>query len=198
MQKVAIQGSLFDWSAESGLDPAAVMTLQPWIKKLARRYYPKAAALNLDMDDLMQAGNLGALNAARTFCPDFNASFLTWASFSITDEIKKLCRQSAAISLDARPLGEDDSAPLSERLVDASDQAAMAETVIQANQLMSKLSRHEQKLLTWYYGLGKNRKSISLEAIGKKYGLSGQCISNRISAALNKLRRRTSRLSPAL
>jgi len=192
MKKVLIQDSLYDWNEGFGLDPMAVLTLQPWIKKLARRYLPKAVTLNLELDDLVQAGNIGALNAAKTFRPERNATFLTWASFRISDEMRKLCKQPVTISLDAgHHLADDDSVSLSEQLADPADQSAKAEISIQLDQLMSKLSKDEQKLLIHYYGLGKSEKPKPLKVLGKEYGLSGQAICNRIKGALDKMRRQS-------
>jgi len=188
MEKVLIQGNLYDWSEGAGLDPMAVLTLQPWIKKLAGRYLSKAALLNLEADDLVQAGNVGALNAARTYRPEHKTAFLTWANFRIADEMRKLCQQPVAISLDASPYGDDDSPPLSEQIADPVDQSASMDASIQVGQLISKLSKHEQMLLKYYFGLGKSGKPASLKDIGKKYGISGQCVSNRINGALNKMR----------
>ncbi|MDR1841593.1 MAG: sigma-70 family RNA polymerase sigma factor [Holophagales bacterium] len=187
MQTVKIQGKFFAWSEEEGLEQAAILTLQPWIKKTAMRYLPKALALNLELEDLMQAGNVGALNAAKSFRPDSDASFLTWANFRIVDEMQRLCRQRAAVSIDACPYEDDEMTPLSERMADPSDQAAGADAAIQASQLMSVLSKDEQKVVRLYFGLGGSGQAMPLEAIGIAYGVSGQCVSNRVSAALEKM-----------
>ena len=188
MKTVTIQGRNYNWSEGEGLDPNAVLTLQGWIKKVARLYLPKAAALNIEFDDLIQAGNIGALNAARTFRPERSTSFLTWANYRITDEMQRLCRHPVAISLDAHVCGGADSAPISEQIPDTVNQAVSIDAAMQVKRLMSKLSRPEQILLSQYFGLGKNKKPMSLRAIGKQLGLSGQSISNRINKAIYKMR----------
>jgi RNA polymerase sigma factor (sigma-70 family) len=187
MKTVTIQGQIFDWDETNGLDPSAILTVQNWIKKLARRYFPRAASLNMEMDDLIQAGNMGALKAARTYRPECGAAFLTWANFKISDEMRRLCRQSLTLSL-GDPESAEHSGRTAEQIGDPTDQTGGTDNKLLLAQLMRKLSKHERALLTQYYGLGPNRKPQSLRLLGKKYGVSAQCVSNRVNRALHKLR----------
>ncbi|MDR2697217.1 MAG: sigma-70 family RNA polymerase sigma factor [Holophagales bacterium] len=188
MKTVTIQGQIFDWDETNGLDPSAILTVQNWIKKLARRYFARAANLNMEMNDLIQAGNMGALKAARTYRPEYGAGFLTWANFKISDEMRRLCRHLPTLSLEAAAESAEYLGRSAEHIADPTDQTKGTENKLLLGQLMRRLNKHERALLTQYYGLGSKRKPQSLRLLGKKYGVSAQCVSNRVNRALHKLR----------
>jgi len=174
---IEVNGRMFHWSEEGGLDPAAALAIHGWIISKAKAFQPKAALLQVGMDDLVQSGFLGALLAAKTFDPDKGASYITWASYKITSEMAKLCRCKVA-----EPLGDaSDAMP-----APADPPPALEEG--RAKELMSCLGPSERRLLAHRYGLqGKSPETI--KGLGLKYGLSSSAVTQRISRAVLRIRR---------
>lgn len=80
---VTIQGKEYLWTPETGLDPAAIETVDLWILRGANRLRTAAALSGLSVDDVAQEGRLGALRAAREFDPTRGTKFLTYAFYWI-------------------------------------------------------------------------------------------------------------------
>jgi RNA polymerase sigma factor (sigma-70 family) len=179
---VTIQNKEYKWDKQSGLEPAAVLAVEGWIKKTAKRYICWASAANCDMDDLIQAGTVGALKAAKTYCPNKGATFLSWAHLKIIDEMRCLCQHlTTADSLDV-PNTEND-------LIDPSFDERKAELAIEVGQYLSMLTKDKRKLLIQRYGL-ENHIEHSLKGLSKKYALTQSAMHSRINKAINQIRRR--------
>lgn len=184
---VTIQGRRFRWSAAEGLEPDVVLTLQNWIIKMARTYLPKAMALHFDMDDLIQAGNIGALKAARTWNPKCKTKFITWATFRIRDEMGKLCRGKCTYSLDGNCDGCDSNNDCDrcDRKINVAYMSERRDATLDAAQILSKLTPRDRHLLTLYYGI-KRDKPATARDIASYCGVSPQTIYLRVNAALMK------------
>ena len=80
---VHVRGKDYLWTPESGLDPAVVETVDPWIWRGAYRLRVAAQIVGLSVEDIVQEGRLGALRSAQDFDPRRNAKFLTYAFYWI-------------------------------------------------------------------------------------------------------------------
>jgi RNA polymerase sigma factor (sigma-70 family) len=189
MANIAIFGKEYLWDEQSGLDPQAVLGIQPWIQKQAMRYIRRAKPLGTSLEDLVQAGNVGALAAAKTFRPHLGASFLTWACFAIRNEMLRLCAQPRATSLDSLACGGPDAPAIDEILADGRDSQESAEAELELGILMSKLSPKDMLIVCLRYGLGGRLRGMTFAAIGKEMGLSDQTVCNRVKRALAKMRK---------
>jgi len=174
---VLIKGKAYDWTAGEGLDPACVTELDGWIARLARRYLPKAAVLNLDLSDLIQAGYIGALTAAKTFNPA-SATFLTWATFRIKDEMLRLCRPDVNVSLEDVEIAIADNTGV---------EAANNFTLRRVEKILAPLSKREKDLVKLRFGIGTRTHTVT--ELGRMYGCTAQAVLNRITAALSKARK---------
>jgi RNA polymerase sigma factor (sigma-70 family) len=186
MKTVTIQGHAFEWNEADGLDPMAIGTLRNWILRQAKRFLRRGVILNLEMDDLIQAGNMGALKAARTFRPERSARYLTWANFNIVNEMRRLCDQEVHRSLD-NSVGSQ-GCPVMKEMADPTDDAGMAESKMLLCKLLKKLDKCERRLIAEYYGIGVNRDPQTLKRLAGKYGVTSQCIADRLNKALCKMR----------
>jgi hypothetical protein len=98
---VAVGAGAYAWTEAEGLDAAAVLEAGAMIGRLAKGYIRKAQAVGAGRDDLVQAGYVGALRAARTYRPDRGMGFLGWAANRARDEMRRLMKPRLALSLDA-------------------------------------------------------------------------------------------------
>jgi RNA polymerase sigma factor (sigma-70 family) len=178
---VTIQNKGYKWNDHDGLEPDAVLAVEGWIKKTAKRYICWASAANCDMEDLIQAGTVGALKAAKTYCPNKGATFLSWAHLKIIDEMRRLCQHLTIDSLDA-PNAENG-------LIDPFCYERKAELAIEVGQYLSMLTKDKRKLLMQRYGL-ENHIEHSLKDLAKKYALTQAAMHSRINKALKQVRRR--------
>jgi len=121
-----------------GLDAGAVLELDGYIRRQARRLLQDYPHSLLDLHDLLQEGRIGALGAARRYDPARGVKFLTYAAFSIDAAMREAvgrslirtprgARRIPVVSLDA-PLreGEDEAREAVTRL-DPYDLGAEAE-----------------------------------------------------------------------
>lgn len=90
---VEIHGEYFPWSPEGGLDADAVATVENFIWREARRYERIGGSKGLTVDDLVQEGRLGALQACGTYDPRFKTSFLGHAVWRIRRTMLRALRQ---------------------------------------------------------------------------------------------------------
>jgi RNA polymerase sigma factor (sigma-70 family) len=189
MQNITVFGKEYSWDEHAGLEPRAVLGIQGWVKKLAMRFIVRGKALGISLGDLTQAANVGALLAAKTFRPQRGASFSTWATFSIVNEMRHLCKRPWAASLDA-PVYDCHGGPaLSETIADSAGEQERAEAELELGCMMSRLSLEERKLIAEHFGLGGRLEGRGFAAIGRGMGLSDQTICIRVNKALAKMRR---------
>jgi len=165
----------YRWTEADGLDPEAVLEIQHWIKNIAKRHYlRKATALNIDLEDLIQAGTIGALKAARTYEPVHNRTFLSWATPKIHTELWALCKHEVAYNLPESAEGQPDT-------------VTSCDAAIEVSQILAKLPRRDQRMLTDYYGISTDSKT-TLAALGKKWRVSRQRAYQLINWALVRAR----------
>ena len=80
---VRIRDREFLWTPDNGLDMAAVHELRAFICQRAIRLERIANLRGLDLDDLIQQGFQGALQATQRYDPAFGCAFLTFAEYHI-------------------------------------------------------------------------------------------------------------------
>ena len=177
---VEVRGKAYSWAAGEGLDPAAVLELGPWITACARAYLRSAAERGMGLEDLAQAGALGALKAARSYDPDKGKTYLSWATRRIRDEMAALCRRPAHQSLD-------------EGGAEAADGGAPdPDKAIEAAQAMKGLPLRERGLLAAHFGIGTGCAATNAVLAGRM-GLSPGRVNQLLNQALSRARRRVTR-----
>lgn len=148
--EVMVNNKAFKWTAGGGLDGAAALELEGWIRALCKPYMAKARRLGLDARDLLHAGFVGALQAARSYLPDKNRTFLSWATYRITDELNKLCAPMIYAEL-----GDSIEAGLS----DGGASVEEIEKAIELEQLLKILPAKRRRILAeWAYGAYDSQK----------------------------------------
>lgn len=132
---IQVNGHDFIWTSADGLERTAVFELTGFIRKTAQRYMRPG----IEFLDLVQAGYLGALRAAKTYRPDSGAAFITWASHRMIDEIKRELRliKTLTISLD-NATTDDNETPLAERISDGRDYSEEFITQLDFTLLLAK------------------------------------------------------------
>jgi RNA polymerase sigma factor (sigma-70 family) len=75
---ITLDVGTYRWTPESGLDPAVIVTVDPWTRLAARQLRYPAAQAGLTVADLVQEGRLGALVAAR----HFNPAYTKWLAYA--------------------------------------------------------------------------------------------------------------------
>jgi RNA polymerase primary sigma factor len=202
---VEIQGRQFLWTPGVGLDPAAALTVDAFVWRVARRLAKAGAHHGHRLEDLVQAGRLGALEAARRFDPTLENTFLTYAAwwirhavFALVDQGElhipkrvwaRLVAQESYLpvaSLAAPlPSGEGE---LADRILSESpsqDDVVEAEAIIQAvRAAMQALPEVSRRTLERRYFEG-----ATLEAIAEDEGVSREAIRQRQGVAERRLRR---------
>ena len=184
-RQITIQGQAYAWTPEGGLEPAVIETVEGWIKTQALAFVTTGERRGLDLDDLIQAGNLGALEAARRFEPD-RGSYLAYAKWIIRrcllealgggDEVHQSRRDKRA-ALKAgelptvlrlhQPMG--DSQALGDTILvhdPVEDHTELDERESMLLKALARLEPQERLLLTLRYGLG-GQEPLSLEAVGQ-------------------------------
>jgi RNA polymerase sigma factor (sigma-70 family) len=169
---VTIQSRAYRWSRKDGLDPEAVTALRPWIIKCAKPFLRRAADQHIEMADLMQAGAVGALQAARTYDPGRKKAFVTWATYSIRRGMHSLCAGAYTVPLDGRDeASEAEAPPLS----------------LDVPRVLASLPRRDRELINQHFGLLTGRP-LSLAAIAKERGQAAPTVGQRLNRALQKAR----------
>lgn len=184
-RQITIQGRAYAWTPEGGLEPAVIETVEGWIKTQALVFVATGERRGLDLDDLIQAGSLGALEAARRFEPD-RGSYLAYAKWIIRrcllealgggDEVHQSRRDKrAALKAGELPTVLRLQQPLgaTEALGDILQVHDPVEDRTEANEresmllkALARLEPQERLLLTLRYGLG-GQEPLSLEAVGQ-------------------------------
>lgn len=98
---VTVGKAAFVWTPMGGLDPAAVLQLEGWITAKAARMRYVAAKAGYAIEDLVQEGRLGALEAARKYDPFHvgedgqlsGCGFLTFAKFTMLHRMLDVLRR---------------------------------------------------------------------------------------------------------
>lgn len=168
------------------------------VYKLAREQYIKKKDFvdkDMDLDDLVQYGYIGLLDAYRTFKEDSGASFMTYAYTCIHHRIvrdgfrEKRIKSMKALdstSLDAPVKGKDggEDTTLGDLLAKEDDykiEDAVYEDI--RVKLFNKLSSYERKILTLY-----NIECKTLIEIGEMLNVTDNRIAQIISDITNRLK----------
>lgn len=141
----------------------------------------------MEVEDLINEGNMGLMHAAKKFDPSNNAKFSTYAAWWIKAYIQKAIRETSTgirfpankfpemkkskwniASLD-KTIGNDYEEEITlgailkdEKAVNPEDEYCEKELIIQLNELVKKLNQKEQTIITRRYGLdGKDPMSLS-------------------------------------
>lgn len=172
---VTIQGRDYAWNAKDGLCPEAVLTLEVWIACKAKPYLRKAVALGFDMDDLKQAGHIGALKAAKSYKPETGVPFLAWATNRIKDELNSLCKDPVtAILTDAVDVPD-------------TDRTGENEQSIYLTQLMTRLPNKHSNVLTSFLTVAGEKSPV--RAFAEKHNITYNTAQKRLNCAFYQVRR---------
>lgn len=133
------------------------------VVKIAHKY---SNIKNIDLDDLVQIGNIGLIKASRTFDKSKGNQFLTYAVTCINNEIRMAIifnkRHSNCVSIDDVDLSADDS------FVDDLELASLYE---QVNTIVGMLPPKYQDILNNLYGLNHHKRCTQKE-LGRRLNLS--------------------------
>jgi RNA polymerase sigma factor (sigma-70 family) len=182
---VLIQGRAYRWNAIDGLDPSAALTVEHWIKRVAMQYLGKANLLHYDLEDLIQAGFIGALLAAKSFLPAAGCKYLSWAKFGIRKQIQVLCKTKSTFGLDDN--AEDENTPC------INDFYAQLDAELDVKRLLCGMPNKDKRLLTQRFGLGRDKRSKSLEELARLYKVSPNTINSRIMQVLYNIKQQLSK-----
>jgi DNA-directed RNA polymerase specialized sigma24 family protein len=126
------------------------------LRRVARDYQKLAATYGAGLDDLLQAGFLGALRAAQTWRPG-GLAFGAWASLRARDAMRHLCRGVFCLSLDA-PM------PAGVQLPAAPDWDHGAGLgAVDARRLLARMGAEDAALLRRRYGLGGGAEDAAVD-----------------------------------
>lgn len=166
------------------------------VKKIANRYFLVGA----DHDDLVQEGMIGLFKAVRSFSPEKNASFKSFAELCITRSIltaiKSATRQkhqplNSYVSLDRPVFDDDDDVTLLDVIgrnetVNPEDIIITQERLgVIRNRVAKFLSALECQVLIWYLR-GENYTDIAL-----RLGKDPKAVDN----ALQRIRRKFEKIA---
>jgi RNA polymerase sigma factor (sigma-70 family) len=161
-------------------------------------FYAKQA-LDLDFDEAVSVAMKGLLKAAETYDENRSISFGTYVSVKIKWELLKLLTflrwpkrgfYVPKVSLD-EPVGDDATTTLADHLEDANSDALFylpkeTDEIALVMQLIETLSPRSQAILKLHYGI--DCEPITLEEIGRQYGITRERVRKLEEKALEALR----------
>lgn len=179
-----------------------------FVIKIANKY----KGFGLDIDDLINEGNLGLLRAAEKFDPNNGTKFTTYAVWWIREAIQKAIREtSTGVKFPAKKFtemksdewkiasldktienSEDDSASLLSFQKDNKEKSpekafVQMQMIKEISEAVNQLKEKEQQIIKLRYGLtGKN--PMSLSEIGNEMGFSKERIRQIENKALCELK----------
>ena len=204
---ITVQGQPYVWSPEEGLDPQVVLTVHRFIWREALRYEATGRRIGLEVQDLVQEGQQGALIAARRFDPAKSQRFITYAAWwihaRILDALRRpmvhipneasrtMCRAEGlppVCSLDLPIL--EDGTTIADRLVGEDSERAVQDRVaiLEIRRVIAqKLRPREQMIIARRFGLVGPEET--LERIASDLGLSRERVRQLQDKALARLRK---------
>jgi RNA polymerase primary sigma factor len=162
---------------------------------VAKRYQNQGVPL----EDLVNEGNIGLIQAAARFDPGRGVRFVTYAVWWIRQAMLNALRPASAaawtLSLDSPATDLEDAEPFGARMEDTS--AEKPEEVMVASSLrdeletvLTGLSHREASILRHRFGLAGHRQASLLE-VSRKHGLSKERVRQIETKAMRKLRAST-------
>lgn len=168
----------------------------------------------IEVDDLIQQGNIGLYEAALRFDPDHGVRFASFARTRVLKMMNELidsCGRLVRIPVNQeyqryldikagkdvdnlkpvyldQPLGEDGSGSVLSRIDIGEESEDLSEEIQVLGEAVNSLEENERKVITWFFGLGGNEKITQIE-IGKKLGVTNVTVGNIKKRALSKLKR---------
>jgi RNA polymerase primary sigma factor len=177
----------------------------------------KNANRGIQVDDLIQEGNIGLLDAAQRFLPDSKVRFASFASTRVLKYMNSLIDQCgravripvnqeyqrylslkkgeevediSTVKLDSFVF-EDSKDRKSDRYVSVQPEVEEMHEFeflkVETDQLLSRLSERERSIVEMFYGIGQDEEMETKE-IAKKVGLSQIRICQILSAAKKKMK----------
>jgi RNA polymerase primary sigma factor len=176
----------------------------------------KFIGMGINIDDLIQEGNRGLIEAAKRFTPDKDTKFITYAQFWI----RKYLNESIAhhgrtvriphnqeydiykqkvdgtwegnlrnVEID-RPLSESDGETLGDSLLreDFKDPFELEDQNQKLSFLLGNLSNEEIKIIKLFYGI-EQVKSLSTREVSQIVGLDEVRVNRMLKGARNKMRK---------
>ena len=190
---ITVHGQAFLWRAGTGLDPDAALALRGYIVGKARRFHAAVGDQGLDMDDLIQEGLMGALEAARRFDPAHGNGFLAYASFWVQRNLHaainkglvhmpERARLQSLVDGDGPPRTRSLDGPASQEgdlalheVIEGEDPSApsLAQALARAAVIpaLQHLKPRQAYILRRRYGLD-GRPEVSLEDLGRELGIT--------------------------
>lgn len=201
---VTMNGRDYAWEPSQGLDPQVALEVEGFIRKKAWGFSTWARAAGLEVEDLVQEGWSGALQAAAHFNPDAGAKYLTYASTWIESAMKDALSQrtvrtpkgvswASMSSLDASLCSIGDRGEQCLLDFQADDRPSAQELVVSMEDrtrlraALPKLSSRERRLIVAHLGLDGGTPQTVL-AVAKTLGLTHQGAVQIMEQALVRLR----------
>lgn len=201
-KNLALKASSGDKNAQNKLINANLR----FVVKIANRY----KGFGLEIEELINEGNIGLMKAVEKFDPAANNKFTTYAVWWITAEIQKAIRETSKgikfpsymfqemkkdkwniASLD-KPVGKEDDATIGDLLCDERScspeedfYCSVAEEQVLTS--MEILSKKEKDIITLRYGLN-GQKPMSLSEVGHEIGLTKERIRQIEKKALSSMK----------
>jgi RNA polymerase sigma factor (sigma-70 family) len=164
-----------------------IASLRPWIRTLAERWRRRYAhRLSVDLDDLCQAGALGALKASAKWDPE-QASWITYATLWIDEYMRRECEELLLRGADKRAnYRRTRELPKFDAVVEDIPVAeGLNEQRVWLRRLVEDAALSERELtIIARCEMGDE----TLESVGEELGLSRQRVHQVRERALEKLR----------
>ena len=201
--QVMVNNKPYDWVPGRGLDRSAVLELEGFIRKEARKHRTRWDSAGVSEDDLLNGGYIGAMGAAALFRPDVGVSFFSYASHWIKGELLKalqkplvripegeewaiFVRPDVYQPLEGAGDGWDFVVPENDARKSPEEVAAEEERHSRLEAALASLSPLHRDVLERGEGLA-GRKRQSMNAISKDLGMSRYQAERLFAAASSKL-----------
>jgi RNA polymerase primary sigma factor len=176
----------------------------------------KFIGMGLNIDDLIQEGNRGLIEAAKRFTPDKDTKFITYAQFWIRKYLNESIvefgrtvkiphsqeykiykekvsgeynRNLSNVEID-RPIDGEDSNTLGDLVLseDFTDPFEKEEQNQKLSFLLSQLSEEEIKIIKLFYGI-EETKSLSVRGVSNLVGMDEVKVGRMLKIARHKMRK---------
>lgn len=188
-----------------------VLSHEPLVQKMARQF----ARYGLDVEDLIQEGNVALIKAAEKFDPNNGARFSTYAMWYVRCWMRELVMNDHSVVRPSRsrgakltffksrphhdvsmetPIGEGDGFTIADTLASSDPRPdELAEASIDAGTISAAIHRAIETLNLREADIIRSRflaeQKQSLEVIGARYGISKERVRQLEHSALTKLKK---------